>query len=119
MVLAQLDAGSSYWLMLAGIIPLGAGMGLAMTPATTAVTSALPAAQQGVGSAVNDLARGAGGALGIAVLGSVLQASYRSHLALPGVPAAVADKARESLALATHVGGPVADQAYGVHVRDA
>jgi EmrB/QacA subfamily drug resistance transporter len=72
-VLAQLDAHSSYWLLLAGIIPLGAGMGLAMTPATTAVTNALPIAQQGVGSAVNDLARELGGALGIAVLGSVLQ----------------------------------------------
>ena len=110
-VLAQLDAGSSYWLMLGGILPLGAGMGLAMTPATAAVTGALPAAQQGVGSAMNDLARELGGALGIAVLGSVLQASYRSHLHLPGVPSAVAAQARESLALATHVGGPVADQA--------
>lgn len=49
-----------------------------MTPATTAITDALPPEQQGVGSAVNDLARELGGALGIAVLGSVLASTYRS-----------------------------------------
>jgi hypothetical protein len=40
-------------LPLAGLIPLGAGMGAAMTPATAAITEGLPAAQQGVGSALN------------------------------------------------------------------
>ena len=79
-VLAQLDATSGYWLLLAGLLPLGAGMGLAMTPATAAVTDALPAEKQGVGSAMNDLSRELGGALGIAVLGSVLQSNYRGGL---------------------------------------
>ena len=82
-VLSILDGHSSYWLLLAGLLPLGAGMGLAMTPATAAVTDALPAAKQGIGSAMNDLARELGGALGIAVLGSVLQSTYRNHLQLP------------------------------------
>ena len=77
LVLAQLSQSSSYWLMLAGLIPLGAGMGLAMTPATSAITEALPRAQQGVGSAMNDLARELGGALGIAVVGSLQQTVYR------------------------------------------
>jgi len=72
LILSRLDATSGYWLLLAGLLPLGAGMGLAMTPATATLTDALPAAQQGVGSAMNDLARELGGALGIAVLGSVL-----------------------------------------------
>jgi EmrB/QacA subfamily drug resistance transporter len=110
-VLAQLDAGSSYWLLLAGLVPLGAGMGLAMTPATTAITDALPAAKQGVGSAINDLSRELGGALGIAVLGSVLNAIYRGHLHLSDLPAPLADHARSSLALATRLGTPVADAA--------
>ncbi len=74
LVLSRLDATSAYWLLLAGLLPLGAGMGLAMTPATT---DALPVAQEGVCSAMNDLARELGGALGIAVLGSVLQSTYR------------------------------------------
>lgn len=109
--LGHLDATAAYWQLAVGLVPLGAGMGLAMTPATTAVTDALPLALQGVGSAVNDLSREVGGALGIAVLGSVLSAVYRSNLALPGLPAAAADAARSSLAVAATMGGPVRAQA--------
>jgi Na+/melibiose symporter-like transporter len=56
-------------------------VGLATTPATTAITSALPQHRQGVASAVNDLSREVGGAFGIAVLGSILNTGYRSHVA--------------------------------------
>jgi EmrB/QacA subfamily drug resistance transporter len=120
-VLAQLDADNSYWLLAGGLVVLGAGMGAAMTPATSAITSALPTGQQGVASAMNDLSRELGGALGIAVIGSIMTAVYRGHLTLPGVPAAIADKARDSLALAAHAGGQVAQQAnsafiQGIHV---
>lgn len=109
--LSRLDAGSSYWWLAVGLIPLGAGMGLAMTPATAAVTDALPREKQGVGSAMNDLSRELGGALGIAVLGSVLQSIYRNNLDLSGVPSSIAEKARESLALALHAGGDIASRA--------
>jgi MFS family permease len=120
-ILAQMDAHSGYGWLLAGLVPLGVGMGAAMTPATTAIAEALPAAQQGVGSAVNDLACELGGAVGIAVIGSALTATYRSHLSLPGLPAAVAGQVRDSLAVAVHLGGPVATQAStaftdGLHV---
>jgi EmrB/QacA subfamily drug resistance transporter len=112
LVLSQLGTDSSMWLLVGGLVPLGMGMGAAMTPATSAITEALPASQQGVGSAMNDLARELGGALGIAVVGSVLSSTYHSHFALPqtagGLPAELADKARESVAMATHFGGPVA-----------
>jgi EmrB/QacA subfamily drug resistance transporter len=110
-VLSRLDESSPYLLLLAGLLPLGAGMGLAMTPATGAITDALPAAKQGVGSAMNDLARELGGALGIAVLGSLLQSEYRSNLDPVALPPALAQQARSSVALATQLGGPVADQA--------
>lgn len=110
-VLAQLGTGTGYGLMVAGLIPLGIGMGAAMTPATSAITAALPKSQQGVGSAMNDLAREVGGAVGIAVIGSVLAATYRSHLTLPGMPAAITDKARESIGMAAHLGGQVATRA--------
>ncbi|OLT13242.1 transporter [Actinomadura sp. CNU-125] len=110
--LSFLDADSSYWLLLTALIPLGAGMGLAMTPATAAITDALPPAKQGVGSAVNDLARELGGALGIAVLGSVLQSAYRADLDLPGVPARVAEQAESSPAVAAHLGPRIAEQAH-------
>ncbi|RSN57697.1 MULTISPECIES: MFS transporter [Actinomadura] len=110
--LSLLDADSSYWLLLAGLIPLGAGMGLAMTPATAAITDAVPAAKQGVGSAVNDLARELGGALGIAVLGSVLQSAYRADLDLAGVPARAAEQAEASPAVAARLGPRIAEQAH-------
>jgi EmrB/QacA subfamily drug resistance transporter len=111
-VLAQLTGASSYWLLAAGLVPLGIGMGLAMTPATSGITSALPAARQGVGSAINDLSREVGGAVGIAVLASVLTSTYQSHLHLPGVPAGAAAQARSSVAVAAHLGGAVAAQAH-------
>jgi MFS family permease len=115
-VIAQSGSQSSYWLLLAGLIPLGAGMGAAMTPATAAITEALPAAQQGVGSALNDLSRELGGALGIAVIGSLLTAGYRSHLVVTGLPAAVAGKARDSFAVGIHLGQPVASHAQSAFV---
>ena len=116
LLLARLDRGSSYWLVLAGLVPLGAGMGLAMTPATSAVTDSLPPELQGVGSAVNDLSRELGGALGIAVLGSLLSSTYRSHLTLPGAPGPVLEQARSSLGVAAHLGGPVFARAQAAFV---
>jgi EmrB/QacA subfamily drug resistance transporter len=115
-VLATLAADTSYLVVLAGLMPLGAGMGLAMTPATSTITEALPASQQGVGSAMNDLSRELGGALGIAVLGSILAAAYRSHLSLPGLPAQVIDRARSSVAVAQQLGGHVRIDAQGAFV---
>jgi EmrB/QacA subfamily drug resistance transporter len=106
-IISRVGTTSSYWLLLAGLIPLGIGMGAAMTPATAAITEGLPAEQQGVGSALNDLSREVGGALGIAVIGSIVTALYRANLHLAGVPAGLASKARGSFALAIHAGGPV------------
>lgn len=104
LVLSRLSQTSPYLLMAGGLVLLGAGMGLAMTPATTAITAALPASQQGVGSALNDLSRELGGALGIAVIGSVLQATYRSHLHLAGLPDGLVHQAKASFAIALHLG---------------
>jgi EmrB/QacA subfamily drug resistance transporter len=114
--LSRLDGTSSYWPLLIGLVPLGAGMALAMTPATAAITDALPRAKQGVGSAMNDLARELGGALGIAVLGSVLQSVYRSNVDVSGLPTPAAERAQSSLALAVHLGPRVAASAQSAFV---
>ncbi len=106
-IISRVGTSSPYLLLVAGLIPLGIGMGAAMTPATAAITEGLPATQQGVGSALNDLSREVGGALGIAVVGSIVTAIYRSHLQLAGVPAALASQARGSFAVAIHAGGPL------------
>jgi EmrB/QacA subfamily drug resistance transporter len=113
-IISRVGTGTSYLLILAGLIPLGVGMGAAMTPATAAITEALPQAQQGVGSALNDLSREVGGALGTAVIGSIVTAGYRSNLTLPDAPAHVINQARASFAVAIHAGGST-----GAHARDA
>jgi hypothetical protein len=98
--LATLGVASSD-LHVAGVLFLTAlGMGLAMTPATDAIMSALPQAQFGVGSAVNDATREIGGALGVAVLGSLFAGTYASHVsdAVTGLPTVAADAVRESIA---------------------
>lgn len=120
-ILARLGPATSYWILAAGLLVLGAGMGAAMTPATSAITAALPTRQQGVASAMNDLSREVGGALGIAVIGSIMTAVYRAHLTVTGVSAAVLGQARNSLAVASRIGGPVSAQANtafidGIHV---
>jgi len=75
---ASVDGG--YTSVLPGLVLIGVGMGLTMTPATTAITESLPADKQGVASALNDTVRELGGAIGIALLGSVLNAGYRREV---------------------------------------
>jgi len=62
---------------------LGLGMGLTMAPATTLVMDSIPEDKAGVGSATNDTSREIGGALGIAIGGSVLNEYYRRNLIIP------------------------------------
>jgi hypothetical protein len=54
-----------------------------MAPATTLVMDSIPADKAGVGSATNDTSREIGGALGIAIGGSVLNEYYRRNLIIP------------------------------------
>ena len=81
-LLAQLDASSPYFpdVMLRMMLMAG-GMGLTMAPATESIMGALPRAKAGVGSAVNDTTRQVGGALGVAVIGSVLASAYSNQVA--------------------------------------
>ncbi len=99
-VMSLLDTSFDPLVFYIGLAFFGLGMGLAGTPATTAITSSLPDAQQGVASAVNDVSREFGSALGIAVLGSMLISGYRTTLApaLDGLPQQIADGARSSIA---------------------
>ncbi len=105
-IFATMDVGTSYWHFLLGLVPFGAGIALAGAPATTAIIASLPAEKQGVASAVNDVSRELGGALGIAVLGSLFNAAYRSSMteATASLPAGAADGASSSLAAAEQIG---------------
>ncbi|MBN2622803.1 MAG: MFS transporter [Acidimicrobiales bacterium] len=114
-VLSTLDVNSSYLHLLAGLVPMAAGIGMATTPATASIVESLPASKQGVASAVNDTAREVGGAVGIAVLGSVLNDGYRDGIAAHAaqLPPEGAERARESLAFvagAAEQFGPAGEQ---------
>ncbi|GAA2279004.1 MFS transporter [Nonomuraea roseoviolacea subsp. roseoviolacea] len=77
----------------------GAAMANIMPPATTAIMESLPREKAGVGSAMSNTVRQVAGALGVAVLGSVLSSSYRGEIAphLTGLPEAMRHAAGESL----------------------
>jgi len=77
----------------------GFGMGLTTAPATESIMGSLPPGRAGVGSAVNDTTRQAGGALGVALLGSIFAANYHSLMSgrLTGVPAPAAEAAHDSI----------------------
>ncbi|WP_433524900.1 DHA2 family efflux MFS transporter permease subunit [Nocardia pseudovaccinii] len=82
LVLAAGDAPSSGRVLLAlGVMGIGVGFGTA--PSTNSVLEATPAHQSGAGSAVADVAFQLGGALGIAVMGSVVTTSYRNGVTVP------------------------------------
>jgi MFS family permease len=72
LVFSRLDADSSYWNLLPGLVIMGVGMALTMTPTTTAAMSSVPRDQAGVGSAVLNSMRQVGGSLGIAVTGAIV-----------------------------------------------
>ncbi|MFD2420303.1 MFS transporter [Amycolatopsis pigmentata] len=99
----SVDGG--YLSILAGMLAMGIGMGLSMTPSTEAITSSLPRAKQGVASALNDVTREFGTALGVAMLGALLANGYRSAIddRLDGIPTGAADTAREGIANAIEV----------------
>jgi DHA2 family multidrug resistance protein-like MFS transporter len=104
-VFALVQPDTPYLVLALALVLLGAGMSLTAAPATGSIMSAVPQAKAGVGSAVNDTTREVGGALGIAVLGSLSSAVYRSSLDLGGLslPAPVAEAARESVGAAAGV----------------
>lgn len=99
-IFSQLRVETPYWYFVLGLVFFGLGMGLAGTPATTAITGSLSRSKQGVASAWNDTSRELGSALGIAILGSLLNQGYRDGMAdaVAALPAAMAERVLGSIA---------------------
>ncbi|MDA8291539.1 MAG: DHA2 family efflux MFS transporter permease subunit [Actinomycetota bacterium] len=90
-MLCSTTTSGSYMDAFPAFMLLGVGTGLAFAPSTESVMGALPLEQTGVGSATNSTALQVGGALGVAVLGSLLNTRYQdrlvpllAHQAVPG-----------------------------------
>jgi EmrB/QacA subfamily drug resistance transporter len=94
-----LSPTTSIWVLCVLFFIQGAGMGVIMPPATEAVMSVVPRERAGAGSALTNTARQVSGALGVAVLGSILAQAYRSQLSphLASLPASARSAATGSI----------------------
>ncbi|CCG05307.1 MFS transporter [Blastococcus saxobsidens] len=94
-----LDLTSPVWLLLAVLSVQGVGMGMVMAPATESIMSVVPREKAGAGAAVNNSVRQVGGALGVAILGSLLAGTYAAYLGagVDGLPAGARDEASQSI----------------------
>jgi EmrB/QacA subfamily drug resistance transporter len=104
-LLSTVQLGDGYGRVAAMLALLGCGMGLTMAPATESIMGAVPLAKAGVGSAMNDTTRQVGGALGVAVLGSILASGYGAAIqpALRGAPPPIAQAAGDSIGAAATI----------------
>ena len=115
LALSTIAADSPYPIVIAYFMMMAAGMGMTMAPATEAVMGSLPRAKAGVGSAINDTTRQVGGALGVAVIGTVVSSVYSARIVdLGGVFELAPDqlaRAESSLGAAQGLALSLGDQA--------
>ncbi len=107
LVFVQID--TPIWILLVAFFAFGLGMGNVIAPASTVMQNVLPLARAGAGSAVQNTVRQVGGALGVAIVGTVLATQYATNLqgswqesADGAIPEAAIDAASESI-IATQV----------------
>jgi hypothetical protein len=82
--------GTQFWVLATILAVTGAGMGMVMAPASESTMAAVPRERASMASSINSVIRELGGVLGIAVVGSVVQAAYHSNMD-GSVPAASRD----------------------------
>jgi EmrB/QacA subfamily drug resistance transporter len=112
---------TSYWFVALCLVVMATGVGLAMPPLSTGIVQSVPMHKAGVGSAVNDTTREVGGAIGIALVGTVVTSIYRDRLAgaLDALPADAADVARDNIGKALAVAGQAGDPVLIASVRQS
>jgi EmrB/QacA subfamily drug resistance transporter len=103
-MLSLLSPGTPYLLIAIAYAVLGIGMSVTAAPATGEIMSAVPLTKAGVGSAVNDTTRELGGALGIAILGSIANSAYRAGIDLSGIGLAGAPRTHAEDSIGAAVG---------------
>ena len=111
------DTGYGYvaiWITLAGL-----GLGFTMPPSMNAALSALSAQRSGVGSALIQAMRQVGSAVGVAMLGTVLNAGYRDRVDVSHLPAQAAGAVKDSASAGVAVAGKLGDPGLLDSVRSA
>ncbi|MAT06015.1 MAG: MFS transporter [Acidimicrobiaceae bacterium] len=109
LLLSTIAPDTPYIVVISFFVVMASGMGMTMAPATESVMGSLPRDMAGVGSAINDTTRQVGGALGVAIIGSVVSSMYASRIdtvaAGIGLDAAATSTAESSLGGAQQVAG--------------
>ncbi len=95
--LSVIQIDTPIWLVLVVFFIFSFGLGNVMAPASTVMQNVLPLARAGAGSAVQNTVRQVGGALGVAVIGTILATRYASNVEpfLGNLPAEIPDRAKE------------------------
>ncbi len=119
LIMSRSTLDTPYLLLAVALVVTAAGMGLTSAPSTASIMSSLPHAKAGIGSAMNDTTRELGGALGVAVLGSVAASRYAGSLgdAAAGAPAEVTSRLGDSLPDALRAAGALGPD--GVQIATA
>jgi MFS family permease len=115
---SHITAHTSYGFLLPAFVMMGLGMGLVMSPMSTAAMNAVDKAKAGVASGVLSMSRMVGGTFGVAAIGALVAAVGRSKLdqLLPALPAG----RRQALADGLGSGGAIGlPGQVGDAVRDA
>lgn len=120
-ILTTVGLDTSYFVIVVSMMLLAAGMATLMPAGSEAIVSSLPPSKAGVGSAVNDTTREVGGALGIAVLGTLLSSGYRSGVeeAAAPLPEEARELAEDGIGGAFRVAQQTGDGALVDAARDA
>src|SRR4051794_1015470 len=119
---STLEVGTAYGVMSGWLAVTGVGLGLTITPAMDAVLGEVPPEHSGSGTALTMALRQVGGALGVAVLGSLASAAYTGRLDVSGLPgpaaSAVEDSVAGGMAVARALGSrALADDVTGAYVH--
>ncbi|GHD83804.1 MFS transporter [Streptomyces naganishii JCM 4654] len=107
---AAFEADTPIWILEVIFFLMGAGMAHIMTPTSVVIMQALPREKAGSASALSNTFRQVGGALGIAVLGSVLSTAYRNGiegklgLLPPGLRGTAGESIEATLGVAAKLG---------------
>jgi EmrB/QacA subfamily drug resistance transporter len=130
-LLSRVGADSGYGLVALALGVMGISIAFAMIPSLDAILGTLPAGETGAGSALTRAIQNVAASFGVAVMGSILNSAYQSHLLphLAGLPANVQAAAQSSVAVAAAIAhrlpGPIganllraADQAYAQGMAD-
>lgn len=119
--LSTIDLTTPYLTMALLMLTMAVGVALTMPPLSMGIVQSVPFDKAGVGSAVNDTTREVGGAVGIALVGSIVTTVFRDRLApaIAALPADLADVANDNVGKAIAVADQSGSSALGVAARNA